>query len=125
MCSLTNGTTLNIVIRDGCELMGADEERHPLLEDEEERRFQEIYSLFICYQSTGPQTQTLPHVTTFDPHSDHSYYIWILQSPDHDGIILFLESPFHNVYRSKSKFIYSLYGHHLIRRRWRYYVGRA
>lgn len=76
--------------------MQADEERYPVLVDEEEKRFQGINPLFICRQSTGIQTQTWPQVTTFGPRSDYSYYMWILQSSDHDQIFVFLETPFHN-----------------------------
>lgn len=39
----------------------------------------------------------LQQVTTVDPYSDHSYYIWILQSPDRDEILVFPESPLHKV----------------------------
>lgn len=84
------------MIREGCELMQVDEERYPVLVDEEEKRLQGINPLFICRQSAGPQTQTWPQVTTFGPHSDYPYYMWILQSPEYDQIFVFLETLFHN-----------------------------
>lgn len=95
--------------------MGTDEERYPVLEDEEEKKFQGINLLFICHQSIGPQTQTWPQITSLDPHIDYPYNMWFLQSLDHNQIFVFLESLFHFSH-FKSKFIYSLHGHHLVLR---------
>lgn len=55
-------------------------------------------SLYVCRRiNLVSLSLLLQQVTTVDPYSDHSYYIWILQSPDRDEILVFPESPLHKV----------------------------